>query len=177
MLQSFCNNYSLKHLIRQSRCYKNFGKLTCIDLILTNIPGSFQGTCVIEIEMSDFHLMTLAVLRKNFKKIKPRIINYRLYNNFSNEYYKKCLFNELKRGTFVNNDQGFKKFCDMSIKHLNKHTLIKMQYKCGNHMPFTTKDHSKAIMKISKLRNSYLKNKTDANRMLYMKQRNYCILL
>ena len=65
----------------------------------------------------------------------------------------------------------------MSIKHLNKHALIKMQYKCGNHMPFITKDHSKAIMKRSKLRNSYLKNKTDANRMLYMKQRNYCISL
>ena len=101
MLQSFCNNYSLKHLIRQPTCYKNFGKLTCIDLILTNMPGSFQGTCVIETGMSDFHLMTLTVMRKNFKKIKPRIINYRLYNNFSNEYYKKCLFNELKRGTFV----------------------------------------------------------------------------
>ena len=30
-------------------------------------------------------------------------------------------FNELKRETFVNNDRGFEKFCDMSIKLLNKH--------------------------------------------------------
>ena len=115
-------------------------------------------------------------MRKNFQKIKPRIINYRSYNNFSNEYYRKCLL-ELKRETFVNNDRGFEKFCDMSVKLLNKHAPIKMKYKRGNHMPFITKDLSKAIMKRSKLRNNYLKNKTDANRMLYKKQRNYCVSL
>ena len=44
-------------------------------------------------------------------------------------------------------------------------------------MPFITKDLSKAIMKRSKLGNKYLKNKTHANRMLYKKQRNYCVSL
>ena len=44
-------------------------------------------------------------------------------------------------------------------------------------MPFVTKDLSKAIMKRSKRRNNYLKNKTDANRMLCKKQRNYCVSL
>ena len=53
----------------------------------------------------------------------------------------------------------------MSIKLLNKHAPIKINTK-DNHMPFITKDPSKAIMKKSKLRNNYLKNKTDANRML-----------
>ena len=44
-------------------------------------------------------------------------------------------------------------------------------------MPFFTKDLSKAIMRRSKLRNNYWKNKTDANRMLYKMQRNYCLSL
>ena len=44
-------------------------------------------------------------------------------------------------------------------------------------MTFVTKDLSKAVMKRSKLRNNYLKNKTDANGMLYKKQRNYCVSL
>ena len=96
-MQSFCDNYSLKSLIRQPTCYKNFEKPTCIDLILTNMLHSFQSTCVIETGLSDFHVMTLTV----------RIINYRSYNNFSNEYYGKCLFNELKRKAFVNNDRRF----------------------------------------------------------------------
>ena len=42
-------------------------------------------------------------------------------------------------------------------------------------MPFVTKDLSKTIMKISKLRNNYLKNKTDANRILYKKEKTYCV--
>ena len=123
-----------------------------------------------------WHLMTLTVMITNFKKIKPRIINYRWYHNFSNEYYGKCLFNESKKETFVNNDRGFEKFSDMSIIFLNKHAPIKKKYKGGNQMSFVTKDLSKAIMKRSKLRNNYLK-KTGANRILYKKQRNYCVSL
>ena len=64
----------------------------------------------------------------------------------------------------------------MSIKPLSKHALIKRNTR-GSQMSFATKDLSKAIMKRSKLTNYYLKNKTDANRMLYKKQRNYCVSL
>ena len=53
-----------------------------------------------------------------------------------------------------NNDPGYEKFCDMSIKLLNKHAPIKMKYKRGNHMPFIKKDLSKAIMSRWKLRNN-----------------------
>ena len=65
----------------------------------------------------------------------------------------------------------------MSIKLLNKHALIKKKYKRGNQIPFVTKDLSQTIMKRLELRNNYLKNKTDANRKLYRKQRNYCVSL
>ena len=47
----------------------------------------------------------------------------------------------------------------------------------GNQMPFITKDLSKAIMKRSRLRNNFLKNRTGENKTLYTKQRNYCISL
>ena len=88
------------------------------------MPRSFQSTSVIETGLSDFRLMTLTVMKK-IKRFKPRIINYRSHNNFSNEYYRKYLFNELKRDTFVNNEQRFENFCHMSIKLLNKHAPIK----------------------------------------------------
>ena len=81
----------------------------------------------------------------------------------------------MKKETFVNNDRGFERFYDKTIKFLNKHAPIRKKYKRGNQMPFVTKDLSKAIMKRSKLRNNYLKNKTDGNRMPYKKQRNYCV--
>ena len=68
-------------------------------------------------------------------------------------------------------NRGFEKFCDMSIKLLNTHTPIKKKCKYGNQVPIVTKDISKTIMKRSKLRSNYLKNKTDANRMPYKKQK------
>ena len=157
-MQSFCDNYPLKSLIRQAT-YKNFEKKTqpYIDLILTNMSRSFQSAYVIETGLSNFHLMTLTVMRKKFRKDKPRIINYRPYNDFSNEYYRKCLFNGLKKETFVSNDRGLEKFCDTCIKLLNKHAPIKKKYKRGNQMPIVTKDISKAIMKRLKLRYNYSK--------------------
>ena len=63
-MKSFCDIYSLKSLIRQPTCYKNFEKPRCIDLILTNIHGSFQRTSVIKTGLPDFHLTTLTVMRE-----------------------------------------------------------------------------------------------------------------
>ena len=76
-MKSFCENCGLKNLTKQSTCYKNPSNLTCIDLILTNVPRSFQSTCVVETGLSDFHMMTLTVMRKGFNKFQTRIINYR----------------------------------------------------------------------------------------------------
>ena len=63
-MKSFCENYDLENLIRQRTCYKSPSNPAFIDLILTNIPRSFQSTCVAEAGVSDFHLMTLTVIRK-----------------------------------------------------------------------------------------------------------------
>ena len=64
-VKTFCDSYSLTSLIKQPTCYKNPSHPKCIDLILTNVPQSFQSTCVIETGLSDFHLMTLTVMRKS----------------------------------------------------------------------------------------------------------------
>ena len=47
-IKDFCDNYSLKSLIRQPTCKKNPSNPTCINLILTNAPQKFQSTCVLE---------------------------------------------------------------------------------------------------------------------------------
>ena len=94
-IESLCKNYGLKSLIRQPTCYKNPGNPARIDLILTNVPHSFQSTCVVETGLSDFHLITLTVMRKSFKKYQPKTISYRSYKNFSNEKYREMLINNL----------------------------------------------------------------------------------
>ena len=60
-------------------CYKNPDKPTCIHLILTNCPGSFQKFCVLEAGISDFHKMIVTVMKTSYRKIEPRVINYQNY--------------------------------------------------------------------------------------------------
>ena len=53
------------------------------------VKHTFQRTCVMETGLSDFHLLTLTIMRKTFKKQRPRIINYRPFKHFSNEEFRK----------------------------------------------------------------------------------------
>ena len=94
-IKAFCNNYGLKSLIRQPTCYKSPSNPTCIDLILTNAPQKFQSTCVLETGLSDFHLMTVTVMRNIFTKLKPRTISFRSCKHFSNEGYRGSLLHDL----------------------------------------------------------------------------------
>ena len=176
-MKPFCKNYGLKNLIRHPTCYKNPSNLVCIDLILTNVPRSFQSTCVVETGLSDFHLMTLTVMRKSFKKYQPKIINYRSYKNFSNEKYRETLINNLSKENFINNDDGFQRFCHISLDALNKHVPRKKKHARGNQMSFFNKELSKAIMTRTKLRNIFLQNRSEENRIRYTKQRNFCVSL
>ena len=105
-MKAFCDNYKLTSLIKQPTCYKNPNNPTFIDLILSNTPRSFQSTCVIEAALSDFHLMTLTVMKKSFRKLHPRLTNYRSYKNFSNEAFRECLREKLSKEIFENNDDG-----------------------------------------------------------------------
>ena len=129
------------------------------------MPRSFQNTCVIETGPSDFCLMTLKFMRKSFKKLKPRVINYRSYKQFLKFLIKRITSAD------VNKDNRFQVF------QYNNYALRKAKHTRGNQMLFMAKDISKYIMKRLRLSNKYLKNNSEENRKLYTKQRNYCVSL
>ena len=58
-LDTFCKSYSLNSLFKQRTCFKNSENPSCIYLILTQKPRSFQTKCVIDTGLSDFHRMTI----------------------------------------------------------------------------------------------------------------------
>ena len=177
-MKTFRDSYSLTSLIKRPTCYKNPSHPKCIDLILTNVPRNFQTTCVIETRLSVFHLMTLTVMRKSFKKLKPSVMNYSSYKNFSNEIFRESLLEKLSQQTFVNNDYGFEKFCNITLKTLDKYAPRKAKHARGNQIPFMTNDLSKNIMKkVTATHNKYLNNNNEENRKLYAQQRNYCVSL
>ena len=54
-LNEFCEIYNLKNLVKDPSCFNNPEKPSCIDLIITNQPKSFQNTKAIETGLSDFN--------------------------------------------------------------------------------------------------------------------------
>ena len=90
-MKSFCESYNLTNLIKQPTCFNNPEKPSRIDVILNNRPKPFQTTCVIETGLSDFHRMTVSVLKMHFRKLPPRIISYRDFSNYHNANFINSL--------------------------------------------------------------------------------------
>ena len=67
-IKGFCSSYNLTSMVNKATCYKNPDKPTCIDLILTNCPGSFQNSCVVETGLSDFYKMVVTVMKTSYRK-------------------------------------------------------------------------------------------------------------
>ena len=67
-IKKFCSGYNLTSMANKATCYKNPGKPTCIDLILTNCPGSFQNSCVVQTELSDLYKMVVTAMNISYRK-------------------------------------------------------------------------------------------------------------
>ena len=167
----FCQPYKMENLINNFTCYKNPNKPTCIDLMLTNKPRSFKNSSVLETGLSDFHKMTLTVMRAHFVKQTPKVVYYRDYKKFSNELFRNDI---LQAQTLTETKENVQ---TNIVNIFNEHAPLKKRYVRANQAPFMNKKLSKEIMTRSRLRNKFLKTKTDANRKAYNQQLNYCVSL
>ena len=174
-MEEFCLVNNFEHLIKRPTCFKNIENPSCIDFILTNSPKSFQNTCTIDTGLSDFHHMVITVLKTSFKKQSPKIITYRDYKSFSNEVFRNELLNELSRYDILK--ISFDEFSDVNTKILDKIAPTKQRYVRSNQMPFMNKNITKSIMTRSRLKNNFLKDRSERNRIAYNRQRNYCVNL
>ena len=89
-----------------------------------------------------------------FQKLKPKIIVYRDYKNFDNAKFRY----DIVTATSNVNDFGMYKSTIFNI-----FSIIK-KYIRANEAPFMSKELHKAIMKRSRLRNKFLKHRTDTNK-------------
>ena len=76
-ISDFCEIYNTKNIIKEKTCFKNPENPTCIDLILTNRPRIFRDSTVIETRLSDFHKMSVTVMKMYHCREKPFVIAYR----------------------------------------------------------------------------------------------------
>ena len=115
--------------------------------------------------------------RKTFKKQRPRIITYRSFKHFSNNEFRRSRIYNLSNQIYVNNDDGFNRFCKISIDTLNSFAPVKNKFVKANQMCFITKEFSREIMKRLRLRNNFLRKKTEETRRFYVIQRNKFVSL
>ena len=174
-LEEFCASYNLKNLIKEPTCFKNIDNPTLIDHILTNHPKSFHSSSVYETGLSDFHKLTLTVLKTFHVKHKPKIIQYRDFNHFDNTSFRADLLQELSLKNVLPGE--FEKFKYISSKVLNIHAPIKEKHVRCNQSPFMSKQLRKAIMTRTRLLNKYRKYNSAENLFAYKRQRNLCVKL
>ena len=116
--------------------------------------------------------MTLTVMRAYFVKQTPKVVYYRDYKKFSNDLFRNDILQAQALTDTKENVQT------TIVNIFNEHAPPqKRRYVRANQAPFMNKKLSKEIMTRSRLRNKFLKTKTDANRKAYNKQRNYCVSL
>ena len=109
--RGFCQIYGCKNLIKDDTCFKNPGKPACINLITTSRPKCFQNSVTLETGLSDFHKVTLTVMKMFYKKQKSTtIITYRSYKHFSNEVFMADVQDRISQVTSENNNHEFDLF-------------------------------------------------------------------
>lgn len=71
----FSDSNTLANLIKMNTCFK--GKVSFIDLILTERKFSFKFTSTYESRISNHHHMINTMLESCFQSAEPKILNYR----------------------------------------------------------------------------------------------------
>ena len=140
----------------------------CVDLLLTTFPKSFSKSQTLQTGLSDFRKFILTVLKIHFKKQKSLVVTYRDYKNLRTE-----LLSAMERYSNISLADFYSRFLYL----LDKHAPVKKRCIRANQKNFMDKNLNHANMVRSKLRNKYLKVKTEENRLAYAKQRSYCVKL
>ena len=176
-MRDFCHVYNCQNIIKDKTCFKNPHNPSCVDLFITNRPKSFQNSTVIETGLSDFHKMSLTVMKVFYKKQRPKIIRYGNFCNFDNELFINEVKNSIEQEYCQNQSLEFGSFKKKVDNILQKHAPLKKRYVRANQAPFIDKSINKHIMKRSRLRNKFLNTKSDFDRKAYNTQRNLCVSL
>ena len=120
-MKEFCEIYNLEHLIKDPTCYKSVVNPSSIVIMLTNKKLNFHNSMTVETGLSDFHKMTITVLKKQFKKKDPIIITYRDLKLFDGLKFREEIRNQLEQSEKLTVDD-FESIC---VSAWNSHVPVK----------------------------------------------------
>jgi hypothetical protein len=170
-LANFCEMYNLENLIKEPTCFKSTENPSSIDIILTNKKLSFQNTMTIETGLSDFHKMTVTVMKRFFKKKEPIKIVYHDRKNFDAVKFRGKIRYQIES----RDKTSLEELQNLLAKTYLQDAPLKEKVLRGNNAPFMNKKLSQAFMQRAKLKNKSQKYPTPQNTEAFKKQRNYCV--
>ena len=145
-------------------CFKNNHK-SVIDLILTDIPNSFQNSSNIETGASEYHKLVVTFFKIHFNRLSPKTVYYRKYKNFDQDSFP----NDLQRTNFElesnNTDENYRFITETFTEIVARHIPLKKKFILGNQAPFINKKLRKAIWNKSRLRNFFCKHPIRLNKV------------
>ena len=119
----------------------------------------------------DHHILVTATMKTGSFRVPPRKKMYRSYKNFTFECFNIALktnLGSIKGPTYNEFDEAF---CSV----LNIYAPLKVKMLRHNNSAFVIKGLRKAILKQSRLRNLFNKQKTHENWINYKMQRNHYV--
>ena len=138
-----CDMFELNHFIKDPTCFKSSNP-SCIDNFYTSKNTMFFNSSSVETGS-----LICTMLRSTFCKGPSKFIYCRSYNNYNKEQFENVLKQRLVSSS------NFEEFFDTFLATLNEHALLKKKKNRYNHQVFMRKTLRKAIMKRSKLRNTF----------------------
>ena len=171
-LNDLLQMYDLTALIKELTCCQSQNP-NCIDHFLTNRKALFKYCKTFETGLSDQHKLTSTIMKSCIFKGPPKKKIYWSYKKFDHEYFSNALREELETLEVDTYGEFEKKFTNV----LNTHAPIKTKMIRFNNNVFITKELRKEIMKRSKLRNKFNRNRNHENWCNFKFQRNYCVNL
>ena len=110
ILSEFLNAYNAKNIVKNKTCFKSIENPSCVELIITNKPGSFQ------------HKLVTTVMKVKFTKASPKYVHYCNYKNFNEQDFKLELRGKLEVDVV---DGNYETFQNVYSNVLSKHAPIK----------------------------------------------------
>ena len=105
-----------------------------------------------------------------FETLQPRVANYRDYKNFENDKFRTDLLSQFGKANIEEKENELNNLLNVCKRILDIHTPGKQKYARSNHMLFMNKVLSKEIMTKTRLKNKFLKYKSEENKKKYLKQ-------
>ena len=111
--------------------------------------------------------MIVTVLKIYLQKREAKVINYRDYQNFSNEEFRQQVLKDILKATQNGNIVSYESFLSICQQALDSRAPKKPKYVRSNYSRFINKTILKAITDQPRLRNKFLKTRSNEDKKAY----------